>query len=952
MNKKILILFFFGFLHVSLSSGQCPDRDSLWNRLVFLRNSSTILPSEQLRELLVFEARMKNCPYSGDSTNEFLLRRIGAVYFQISDYLKASQYLRQCIQIITAHYGKPDVNPKQLVTNYYWLSRCYDSLGMHIERMQALDSCAAIALRLGTLDKASLWALYARVEYSYDIGDYERCINYALLCEMLGNEYSKISSSQENQDGKGYALSSLEWNVNALLALKNYDHAEELLANKVDEYKRSGLKEYLGIAYEHLAKVEIHKENYEKALIYFNKAVAAERALGNDSRSRILLGNIGYEVYYKHFQDTEKALVYYKKALYHPRKVEKLSISESMESLNILTHIADAYVQRGSYDSALDYFQLAFDQIGAGLNELGILRSRPEEFARYPNIYYLTNLFIDKGDAYRKKYNATGNKAALENAIDMYRSTDRLLDRIKSEQFDLRSKLFWRADSRRLYEHAIEACYLQGNAGEAFYFFEKSRATLLNDQLNEQNWLDEGDIHLQTQVKKKILQLEREIYSLDKASVRFKELQGELFTNRQQLDGLVQKIKTRNPLYYQSSLDSNVITVVDAKKNILIDHQAFLELFSGDSAVYSLMITSHNIQFTKINKTKFDSLTKLFIHFISDVALQNNNFEVFQQVSAQLYKLIFPFNLPAGRVIISPDGLYFPFEALVCNIHPLTYLMKEHSISYTYSGRFLMNQFAASSNTGKDFLGIAPVSYPSVLHLATLKGSDRSLEKIGSYFKNANTLVAKQASKDNFLQMFSEYQVIQLYTHASGTSKNGEPVIYFADSALYLSDILSESKPLASIIVLSACETGNGTLYKGEGVFSLNRAFAALGIPSSISNLWTSENESTYRLTELFYKYLSAGVPTDIALQNAKLDFLAGSSKSHQLPYYWAGTILIGKNYTPGNSREISWKLIAVIVSVSTLVFWLVMKIYRSNKQIKQKRDGMAGFTRSESILS
>src|SRR4030095_15924645 len=107
----------------------------------------------------------------------------------------------------------------------------------------------AIALKLKILDKSSLWALYARVEYSFDIGDYERCINYASICEMLGNEYAGKGESQEYQDGKGYALSSLEWNVNAQLALKNYDRAEELLANRVEEYKRRGLREYLGIAY-------------------------------------------------------------------------------------------------------------------------------------------------------------------------------------------------------------------------------------------------------------------------------------------------------------------------------------------------------------------------------------------------------------------------------------------------------------------------------------------------------------------------------------------------------------------------------------------------------------------------------------------------------------------------------------------------------------------------------
>ena len=87
---------------------------------------------------------------------------------------------------------------------------------------------------------------------------------------------------------------------------------------------------------------------------------------------------------------------------------------------------------------------------------------------------------------------------------------------------------------------------------------------------------------------------------------------------------------------------------------------------------------------------------------------------------------------------------------------------------------------------------------------------------------------------------------------------------------------------------MSACETGKGKLLPGEGVFSFNRGFAALGISSSVSNLWSVDDQSTYQLTELFYKYLARDIPIDLALQKAKLDFLQTASRQNQLPYYWA----------------------------------------------------------------
>jgi CHAT domain-containing protein len=245
-----------------------------------------------------------------------------------------------------------------------------------------------------------------------------------------------------------------------------------------------------------------------------------------------------------------------------------------------------------------------------------------------------------------------------------------------------------------------------------------------------------------------------------------------------------------------------------------------------------------------------------------------------------------------------------------------------------------MNDFTKSTTVSSgDFLGVAPVNYTSSFHLASLPESDVSVEKIGSYFSKTHSLIAGQASKNNFMQQFPAYKIIQLYTHASDSSGNGEPVIYFADSALYLSELIPENKTAAQLIVLSACETGNGKLYKGEGVFSFNRGFAALGIPSSVTNLWSVDDESTYRLTELFYKYVAKGMPLDLALQKAKLDFIASASKEKSLPYYWAATIIAGKTNTLDISGKFPWVVFFFITGILCLSFLVVRILQNNNKK-------------------
>ncbi len=479
-----------------------------------------------------------------------------------------------------------------------------------------------------------------------------------------------------------------------------------------------------------------------------------------------------------------------------------------------------------------------------------------------------------------------------------------------------------------MYEHAIEACYLAGDLDDAFYFFEKSRAVILNDLLTEQRGQTNNDMLELSRARKKVSMLEREIQKIDSSSDAATEKQKELLDSRHRLDQLMQTIKEKNPIYYQNFLDPNQTTLKDIDKKILNDHQALLEIYEGEHAVYSLLVTRQRTYFNKIDKDDYDRSARLYLSFLSNPDLLNGHVTEFERTAHQLYEMIFRNSaMPAGRIIISPDGAYFPFEALVTdNRKPGSpvYFIQDHAVSYTYSARYLMNDFKNNENkTNGSVLGIAPVHYSYAASLDPLIGSDLSLNKVESYFDKGRILVEKNASRNNFLQQFSNYSVIQLYTHASDSSDRKEPVIYFSDSSLYMSELIQESNPSTKLAVISACNTGNGKLYLGEGVFSFNRAFASIGIPASVINIWSVDSKSTYQLTELFYKYLSAGMTTDRALQYAKLEFIRNADKQQTLPYYWAPAILIGKTEVIDFHQLIPLKTWIISITILLFIFFI-----------------------------
>ena len=97
------------------------------------------------------------------------------------------------------------------------------------------------------------------------------------------------------------------------------------------------------------------------------------------------------------------------------------------------------------------------------------------------------------------------------------------------------------------------------------------------------------------------------------------------------------------------------------------------------------------------------------------------------------------------------------------------------------------------------------------------------------------------------------------------------------------------------MVVLSACETGLGKVEFGEGVRSLGKSFLEAGASSIVYSLWTVNDLSTAKIMSAFYSYLKKGKTKDVAMQQARLDYLRQADSLHRNPYFWAGFVLHGE---------------------------------------------------------
>src|SRR6185295_1405927 len=188
MRKASFILVFCFLIIANGLQGQCLESNYLWQRMIALADSKTLTPSEQLKELLSYEDSQMNCPNANDSTHSFLLSRIGSTYSRLGEFLKAVEYCRRSIRMISTHSGDRAIRARDIITGYYWLSVFYDSLNNVAGKLKAWDSCEYYAIKLKAEDEFSyIRILYSRVMYCFDVGDYHNCIYYANRCKMLAS---------------------------------------------------------------------------------------------------------------------------------------------------------------------------------------------------------------------------------------------------------------------------------------------------------------------------------------------------------------------------------------------------------------------------------------------------------------------------------------------------------------------------------------------------------------------------------------------------------------------------------------------------------------------------------------------------------------------------------------------------------------------------------------------
>lgn len=242
----------------------------------------------------------------------------------------------------------------------------------------------------------------------------------------------------------------------------------------------------------------------------------------------------------------------------------------------------------------------------------------------------------------------------------------------------------------------------------------------------------------------------------------------------------------------------------------------------------------------------------------------------------------------ADALIIVPHGPLhaLPFHALHLDDR---YLIEKWNVSYAPSAavlRFCWNKPAQTEDhlpfSGKPLLVGVP---DERAHHVT-----EEIQALARQFKEADILLGEQATFEQVRRSVAECGVFHLAAH--GLFRPEAPLlssIRLADRWLAVQDIY-DLELKATLVTLSACETGLGHDAGGDDLVGLVRGFLHAGARSLIVSLWMVDDESMTRLVSDFYTRWLAGSPKSQALRQAQLSLM----QSYEHPYFWAPLILVG----------------------------------------------------------
>jgi len=825
---------------------------------------------------------------------------IGINHYFEADYDSTTYYYEKSLEI----KRRSKTDPYALAVSTYNLALVYDDLGQTVQAMELYRQAENYLLE-SKQSKNFLSDVYAGMAlihfYSGDISKAEVYAEKAM-------EKGLISYGEFNPN-MTFVYTTY---ANILEAEKKYDESITLLEKnlKIRKSTYGEWHRWTCETYYDLGNAYVLVENYDKAEVYFKKAVE----IGKKINSHQYLANA------RNFL----AQLYLDRKI-HLDESERLLQASLKTNINIYGNKSDLVAE--NYLQLAKVYKLKEDELRFLeyiKNSLDAANYRQGDLSSVIGPLQAIDALMLVGDWYNKIFEKDRD---IIHLIDSYELVDQKIALIKHTQRNFssdRSRIDFANKYRQVFEMDLGLCWLLYHETmddkylqKGFELSETNRNTTLLKGLQGLKYRAYGDIPpdklaLENATKKALEKIKMDIFFEKSASEPDKEYYGSLLDERillsNKLDSIYRDFYKNYPKFKNISSSKELVKIEEVQAK-LDDNTQLITYFLGEESLFSFNITKDSISLLRADIA--DKLVNSTNDFKNHLSKRDN----IDELSYDLFMYLLGQQLDREKknlVIVADNVLnYIPFEALRSPDGSL--VLEKYNVSYNGSVRIFLELKKAffKYDAPQDWAGFAPTySEEEVL--------PSSIEEINEIARLTNGVefIGAAAKKKNFIEYNKEFSIMHFAMHAKIDNEN--PLynrLLFEDGELTASEIYT-SKSKVNLAVLSACNTGFGKIEKGEGVMSMARAFHYSGIPSVLMSLWKVPDQETKTIMMDFYRYLKKGKSKSEALRMAKLRYLDKNDNSDLAhPYYWSGFVING-NTDPLEINNANFPLVWIVFAI------------------------------------
>ncbi|RKD89718.1 CHAT domain-containing protein [Mangrovibacterium diazotrophicum] len=904
----------------------------------------------------------------------------GILAGRLGDFELSRDYFEKLKEIREIQYG---ANSHRLAGTLINIGIQNKNLGDYDKAIDDYLEAEKLYIREYSSEYPRLGFVYGNLSTIYKIkGDYLKSYEYSVNA-------LRLFSKEPDHYYSGMILSQAGI-AESLFSLKRYEEAiklcEEHMGQVTDDVKYY-YSSLLARIYSELGEIDLAEQ-------YYHETFALQKKTGGINSYDL---GIEYTDYVKFLLSIKK---YDDIPRYNDLSEEiiaKYFTKKSIQYASVMLNYADYYSLRYSEASylsdfnlkkqddfykALDFYQKSIiaatgtfentdpksnptvEQSVSELQLLEILKKKAQCFSALGDLKLNMNKKNEAVDYYKSGLDA------MELAIE-------LVHQIRTGFVSEDSRLFLSENQQSTFVEAVNLSYKlykqtgdESYVAKGFELTEKSKSASFLAAVKDSRAKQFGGIPDSLQSREDVLKINISNYKQmlyeesqqeSPDSIKLALYSSKVFYYSEKYTQLVQLLEDSFPNYYSFKY-ANEVANLDEIRNRIKNHDAIVEYLIDEpkegqysGGLFRFVITNKEFSFSR---TPIDSTFMNRIEFVYQFLTSSNyqyttkaDYQHYAGSAYELYRDLFANlnqDLEGKNLVVIPDDKlsYIPFDALlyeqpdtsVMNFRNLPYLIKKHSISYTYSTTLLFEYFEQKKKADHGLLAFAPSyvndnrDYTEVAEfragLLPLQAVDKEVEYV-SEFMSGDIFKDSLAQETRFKQLAKDYDVLHLAMH---TIMNDTLPMYsklaFAkptadekedDGWLNTSEIYNMQLN-ARMAVLSACNTGSGKMQKGEGVMSLARGFLYAGCPSIIMTLWEVEDESGAEIMRSFYRFLSNGKNKADALRLAKLEHIENADPLKAHPHFWLAYVAVGNTSPLFMGKDLYFIGIVVVIILALVV--------------------------------